>query len=330
MVHTINRAIRVEEYGPASVLKVTTLPKPVPQTNQVLVKIAYAGINFGDAGQRSGIYPLPLPFTAGGEGSGVIVELGPGVEHGFKVGDRVAFLALGTYTDYVVVNTDRLVKLPSHISLEQGAAYLCQGLTAVALAEKAYSIQKGDWIAIYAAAGGVGLLLTQIAHHRGAHVIGIVSTPEKAELVRSNGADEVVVIPGKDYTPLEKKVQELTLGLGVHAVYDSVGQATFESTLNIARRLGAIILYGSTSGDIPPQPLGRFAAKNLKLMWMTVLQYITTYDELNALFQRAVALLDEGVLNVHVSKVYKLEEAQQAHLDLEARRTTGKLLIKMD
>ncbi|KAF9904982.1 NADPH:quinone reductase [Linnemannia zychae] len=332
MVNSVARAIRVEEYGDASVLKYTTIPRPIPQANQVLVKVSYAGINFGDVGQRSGFYPTPVPFTAGGEGSGVIVELGPGVEHGFQVGDRVTFMAYGSYTDYVAVDTGRLGKLPDHVSFELGAAFLAQGLTAVALTEQAYAVKKDDWVVIHAAAGGMGLLLTQLSHRVGAHVIGTVSTPEKAALAKANGAEHVIVIPTKnsDYAPLEKKVAELTAGQGVHVVYDSIGKATFESTLAIARRLGTLVLFGSTSGDVPPQTLTRLAGKNLRLTWVSLLHYTTTFEEFDALYKKTLTLLDEGALKVQVSKVYEYEDAKQAHLDLESRKTTGKLLLKIN
>ncbi|KAK3848651.1 MAG: putative quinone oxidoreductase [Linnemannia gamsii] len=309
MVNSVTRAIRVEEYGDASVLKFTTIPCPIPQSNQVLVKISYAGINFGDVGQRSGFYPTPVSFTAGGEGSGVIVELGPGVEHGFQVGDRVSFLAYGSYTDSVAVDTGRLGKLPDHVSFELGAAFLAQGLTAVALIEQAYAL----------------------ARRLGAHVIGTVSTLEKADLAKANGAEHVVVIPhNSGYESLEKKAQELTNCQGVHAVYDSIGQSTFESTFNIVRRLGTLVLFGSTSGDIPPQSLTRLAVKSLKLTWVSILHYTTTFEEFDALFQKTLVLLDDGALKVQVSKVYEYEDAKQAHLDLEGRKTTGKLLLKIN
>ncbi|KAG9070564.1 NADPH:quinone reductase [Linnemannia hyalina] len=333
MVNSTIRAIRVEEYGDASVLKYTIIPRPIPQHNQVLVKVAYAGINFGDVGQRSGFYPTPVPFTAGGEGSGEIVELGPDVEHGFKVGDRVTFMAYGAYTDYAVVDTGRLGKLPDHVSLELGAAFLAQGLTAVALTEQAYTVKKDDWVVIHAAAGGMGLLLTQLSHRLGAHVIGTVSSNEKAALARANGADHVVVIPANksaSYEALEKKVHELTNGQGVHVVYDSIGQATFESSLEIARRLGTLVLFGSTSGDISPQSLTRLAGKNLKVTWVSLLHYTTTFEEFDELYQKTLKLLDDGGLKVQVSKVYEFEDAKQAHLDLEGRKTTGKLLLKVN
>ncbi|KAF9546473.1 NADPH:quinone reductase [Mortierella hygrophila] len=295
MVNSTNRAIRVEEHGDASILKYTNIPRPIPQHNQVLVKVAYAGINFGDVGQRLGFYPTPVPFTAGGEGSGEIVELGSDVEHGFK-----------------------------------GAAFLAQGLTAVALTEQAYAVKKDDWVVIYAAAGGMGLLFTQLSHGHGAHVIGTVSSNEKATLALT---DHVVVIPANKSAPyeaLEKKVHELTNGQGLHAVYDSIGQATFESSLEIARRLGTLVLFGSASGDISPQSLTRLAGKNLKVTWVRLLHYTTTFEEFDEWYQKTLKLLDDGGLKVQVSKVYEFEDAKQAHLDLEGRRTTGKLLLKVN
>ncbi|KAG0275018.1 NADPH:quinone reductase, partial [Linnemannia gamsii] len=204
-----------------------------------------------------------------------------------------------------------------------GAAFLAQGLTAVALIEQAYAVKKDDWVVIHAAAGGVVT---------GANVIGIVSSDEKAALVRANGADHVVVIPAHEsgsYEALEKKVKELTNGQGVHVVYDSIGQATFESSLEIVRRLGTLVLFGSTSGDIPPQSLIRLAGKNLKLTWVSLLHYTTTFEEFNGLYQKTLGLLDEGALKVQISKVYEFDDARQAHLDLEGRKSTGKLLLKV-
>lgn len=203
----------------------------------------------------------------------------------------------------------------------------------MALTEQAYAVKKDDWVVIHAAAGGVGLLLTQLSHRLGAHVIGTVSSDEKAALARANGADHVVVIlanKSASYEALEKKVRELTDGQGVHVVYDSIGQATFESSLEITRRLGTVVLFGSTSGDIPPQSLTRLAGKNLKLTWVSLLHYTTTFEEFDGLYQKTLRLLDEGGLKVQVSRVYEFEDAKQAHLDLEGRKTTGKLLLKVN
>lgn len=202
-----------------------------------------------------------------------------------------------------------------------------QGLTAVGLVRKGYAVQKGDWIVVHAAAGGVGLLLSQLGRLLGAHVIGTVSTEEKAALARANGAEHIVLI-NNGYEALEKKVRELTNGEGVHAVFDSVGQATFESSLNIVRRLGTLVLFGSASGPIPPLNLVRLAGKNVKLTWATVYNYITTREEFEDLVEDTLEYLEKGQLKVAIHKVYPVEDVQQAHLDLEGRKTTGKLLLK--
>ncbi|KAF9139976.1 NADPH:quinone reductase, partial [Mortierella sp. GBA39] len=259
MVGTSIRAIQVNQHGDASVLKPTTIPRPTYQPDQVLVKVAFSGVNYLDVIEREGSHPSPppvdggrsraIPFIPGHEASGEIVEVGFEAQHGFKVGDRVAFLGVDTYAEYVAVNTVNLARIPDHVSLADGAARLLQGLTAVGLIRKGYTVQKGDWVVIHAAAGG--LLATQLAHILGAHVIGTVSTEEKAILAKAAGAEHVVLI-NNGYEALEKKVHELTNGQGVHAVLDSIGQATFESSLNVVRRLGTLVLYGHASGIIPP------------------------------------------------------------------------------
>jgi NADPH2:quinone reductase len=201
-------------------------------------------------------------------------------------------------------------------------------LTAVGLVRKSYAIQKGDWIVIHAAAGGVGLLLTQLGHLLGAHVIGTVSTEEKAVLARANGAEHVVLV-NNGYEALEKKVHELTNGQGVHAVFDSVGQATFESSLNIVRRSGTLVLFGSASGAIPPFDVVRLAGKNVKLTWAILYNFIPTREEFDELYRDSVEYLEKGQLKVAIHKVYPIEDVKQAHLDLEGRKTTGKLLLKI-
>ncbi|KAF9133290.1 NADPH:quinone reductase [Mortierella sp. 14UC] len=334
MVNSTSRVIRVEERGQASVLKLTTIPRPTPSATQVLVKVAFAGVNFIDVAERLGKFPTPVPFVPGREGAGEIVEVGDQVQHGFKVGDRVAFLGLATYADYVAVDTVNLAKLPDHVSYVEGAALTIQGLTAWALATKSYPIQKNDWIVVHAAAGGVGLILSQIARRLGAHVIGTVSTEEKAALAKTNGgAHHVVVIPSDktaNYEPLEKLVSTLTNNKGVNAVFDSIGQATFESNLRIAGRNSTLVIFGSASGNIPDFNINRMTPKNLKLTRVSLYNYITTFEEFDALYKEALALLEgEDRIRLEVSKVYELEDVQQAHLDLEGRKSTGKLLLKV-
>ncbi|KAK3822065.1 MAG: putative quinone oxidoreductase [Linnemannia elongata] len=338
MVGTSIRAIQVDQHGDASVLKPTNIPRPTYQPDQVLVKVAFSGVNYLDVIERKGSHPSPppvdggrsrtTPFIPGHEASGEIVEVGSEVQHGFKIGDRVAFLGIDTYAEYVAVNTVNLAKLPDHVSLADGAAQLLQGLTAVGLVRKGYMVQKGDWIVIHAAAGGVGLLATQLARLLGAHVIGAVSTDEKAILAKAAGAEHVVLV-NNGYEALEKKVQELTNGQGVHAVLDSIGQATFESSLNIVRRLGTLVLYGHASGIIPPFLLVRLSGKNVRVTWTDLDNYIATREEFDELYGELSEHLAKGQLKIDIHKVYSFDEIQQAHLDLEGRKSTGKLLIKI-
>ncbi|KAG0276675.1 NADPH:quinone reductase, partial [Linnemannia exigua] len=212
-----------------------------------------------------------------------------------------------------------------------GAALPIQGLTALALATRAYPIQKNDWVVIHAAAGGVGLILSQLARRLGAHVIGTVSTAEKAALAKANGAEHVVVIPrNTGYEALEKKVQELTHNKGVNAVFDSVGQATFESDLTIAGRNSTLVFFGSASGNVPDFSINRLTPKNLKLTRVSLYNYMTTFEEFDALFKEGLALLEgDDKVKLEISKVYEFEDIQQAHLDLEGRKSTGKLLLKV-
>ncbi|KAG0291051.1 NADPH:quinone reductase [Linnemannia gamsii] len=337
MVNATSRVILVETRGPASVLTLTTVPRPTPNPTQVLVKVAFAGINYLDVNERTGAFPTPVPFIPGREGAGEIVEVGNEVQHGFKVGDRVAFLSQATYADYVAVDTLRLAKLPDSVSYEDGATLMIQGLTALSLATKSYPIQRGDIIVIHAAAGGVGLILSQIASRLGATVIGTVSTEEKATLARANGTHHVVVIPStpapgtkNPYEPLEAFVNQLTNNKGVHAVYDSIGKATFESDLVIARRCATLVFYGSVSGPVPDLNINRLTAKNLKVTRIQLYNYMTTFEEFDELYKEGLALLKgEDRIKLDVSKVYEFEDIQQAHLDLEGRKTTGKLLLKV-
>ncbi|KAK3848664.1 MAG: hypothetical protein J3R72DRAFT_415990 [Linnemannia gamsii] len=331
MVSPTSRVIRVDEPGKVSVLKQVTIPRPTPTSTQVLVKVAYAGLNYIDFAQRLGYFPTSFPFIPGREGSGQIIEVGSEVRYDFKVGDRVVFMAPSTYAEYVAVDVVHLAKLPNHISYEQGAALVAQGLTAWSLVSRAYPIQKNDWVVIHAAAGGVGLILSQLARRLGAHAIGVVSSEDKATLARANGAEHVVVIPhNSSYEALEQKVQELTNGEGVHAVFDSIGKDTFDSSLNITRLAGTLVLFGSASGSIPDFNVMRLMPKNLKLTWVSLYNYVKTFEEFNVLLSEWLALLEgEDAIKLEVSKVYEFEDIQQAHLDFESRTSTGKLLLKV-
>ncbi|KAG0372256.1 MAG: hypothetical protein J3R72DRAFT_375483 [Linnemannia gamsii] len=321
-------AIQIPKHGDSSVLAYVSVPKPTPKPDQVLVKVAYAGVNFIDTYQRSGLYPQTLPFIVGREGSGEIVEVGPKVNGDFKVGDRVAFMGAGSYAEYDAVSTVSLAKLPDAVSFEQGAALLLQGLTAWSLVRQAYKVEKGDWVLIHAAAGGVGLLLCQMCKLLGANVIGTTSSEAKAQLAKANGADYVINY-SNGYDELVTKVNELTGNKGVHVVLDGVGAATFDVSLKVVRRLGTVISFGNASGAVPPVNILRLSEKNIRLMRTTLMQYITTREEFDTLSSELLDLVAEGKLQFAIHKVYPIQDVKQAHDDLEGRKTTGKLILKL-
>ncbi|KAF9354153.1 NADPH:quinone reductase [Mortierella sp. NVP85] len=321
-------AVQIAQHGDSSILAYVSVPKPTPKSDQVLVKVAYSGVNFIDTYQRSGLYPQNLPFILGREGSGEIVEVGSEAKGDFQVGDRVAFVGPGSYAEYDAVSTTTLAKLPAAVSLEQGAALLLQGLTAWSLVRQAYKVEKGDWVLIHAAAGGVGLLLCQMCKLLGANVIGTTSTEAKANLAKQNGADYVVDY-SNGYDSLIDKVNELTENKGVHVVFDGVGAATFDVSLKVVRRLGTVISFGNSSGAVPPVNIMRLAEKNIRLMRTTLFQYITTQEEFEALSKELLQLVAENKLQFAIHKIYNIKDVKQAHDDLEGRKTTGKLLLSL-
>ncbi|KAF9317053.1 NADPH:quinone reductase [Podila horticola] len=325
---TTSHAVQIAAHGDSSVLAYVPVAKPTAKPDQVLIKVHYAGVNFIDTYQRSGLYPQAMPFVLGREGSGEIVEVGSQAGSGFKVGDRVAFIGPGSYAEYAAVSTLTVAKLPDSITYEKGAALLIQGLTAWSLVRQAYKIEKGDWVLIHAAAGGMGLLLCQISKLLGAHVIGTTSTEAKAELARKNGADHVVNY-ANGYDPVVEKINELTGGKGVHVVYDGVGAATFDTSLKVVRRLGTVISFGNSSGSVPPVNIMRLAEKNIRLMRTTLFQYLTTREEFETLSSELLQLVAENKLEFAIHKVYPIQDVKQAHDDLESRKTTGKLLLKV-
>ncbi|KAG0304562.1 NADPH:quinone reductase [Dissophora globulifera] len=320
-------AVQIPKHGDSSVLAYVSVPKPSPKPDQVLIKVAYAGVNFIDTYQRSGLYPQVLPFILGREGSGEIVELGSDVKD-LKVGDRVAFLGPSSYAEYDAVSTTSVAKLPDAVNLEMGAALLLQGLTAWSLVRQAYNVQKGDWVLVHAAAGGVGLLLCQMCKVLGANVIGTTSTDAKAQLAKENGADHVVDY-SKGYDSLVEKVNELTGSKGVHVVFDGVGAATFDASLKVVRRLGTVVSFGNASGSVPPVNIMRLAEKNIRLMRTTLFKYITTREEFDSLSAELLQLVADNKLDFAIHKVYPIQDVKQAHDDLERRKTTGKLLLKL-
>jgi NADPH2:quinone reductase len=292
---------------------------------EVRVKIEAAGVNYIDVYHRSGLYPMEPPFTPGMEAAGVVDVVGRDVTD-VKVGDRVAYaMQPGAYAEYAVVTAARLVRVPAGVSAEQGAAAMLQGMTAHYLALDAYHLEPGRTALVHAAAGGVGLLLVQIAKMQGAVVYGTVSTEEKARLAREAGADHVILYTKTDFGA---EVKELTGGLGVDVVYDAVGQATFEKSLDCLRRRGTLVLYGQASGKVPPVDLWVLQAKgSLYVTRPGLAHYVAERAEL---LQRASDLfgwIAAGELKLRIHAAVPMREAARAHRDLESRKTMGKLLL---
>ncbi|MFC7342651.1 quinone oxidoreductase family protein [Saccharopolyspora griseoalba] len=319
------RAIRVTAHGGPEVLEHTELEAPEPGAGQLLVKVAAAGVNFIDTYQRSGIYSMQLPFTPGSEGAGEVIAAGTGVED-FAVGDRVAWAgAPGSYAEKVLVPADAAVALPDGVDQRTAAAAMLQGLTAHYLISSTYPIRTGETALVHAAAGGMGLLLTQLIKHRGGNVIGTVSTAEKEALAREAGADEVIRYTERD---VAAEVDDLTDGRGVDVVYDGVGRSTFEASLASLRTRGMLALFGAASGPVPPvDPQALNSAGSVFLTRPKLGDHLLTRQELE---WRAGELLDwigSGALRIRVGATYPLAEARAAHEDLQARKTTGKLLL---
>ena len=319
------KAIQVSEVGGPEVLKLVYLPTPDPKPNEALVQIKAAGVNFIDVYFREGRYPAPLPFINGQEAAGLVVAVGTDVTTA-RLGDRVAYTgALGSYSEYATVPADRLVKLPDEIDFNQAAAAMLQGMTAHYLTHGTYPIKSGDNVLIHAAAGGVGLLLVQMAKHLGARVIGTAGSEEKAQLARDAGADEVIIYTKQDF---ETETRRLTEGQGVHVVYDGVGKDTFAKDLKVLRPRGYLVLFGGASGAVPAFDLLELTKHGSLFVTRPSLQhYVATREELDQRAKDVLQGIVRGDLKLHLHKTYSLEEAQQAHRDLEGRKTTGKLLL---
>jgi NADPH2:quinone reductase len=315
----------VNANGGPEVLKLEDLPDPKPGAGQALVRVEAAGLNFIDVYQRMGVYKIPLPFTLGQEGGGTVDAIGEGVT-ALKPGDRVAWTSiLGSYADRVVVPADRLVPLPQAMTTKQGAAIMLQGLTAHYLASSTYSLKPGDTCVVHAGAGGVGLLLTQIAKLRGARVITTVGTPEKARLSREAGADEVVQYTTEDF---EAAARKATGGKGVQVVYDSVGKTTVEKSLNSLAPRGLLALFGQSSGPVGPFDPQILAQKgSLFLTRPTLVNYIATTEELRQRSSELFNWVAEGKLRLRMEHEFPLGDAAEAHKALEGRKTTGKVLL---
>jgi len=319
------KAIQVKHTGGPEVMELVDLPVPVPKANEVVVKLAASGINFIDVYHREGRYKVPLPFTPGQEGAGTVTAVGADVTS-VKVGDRVAWChLLGAYAEYSVVVADRLVPIPAGVTDQQAAAAMLQGMTAQYLAYDTYPLKRGETALVHAAAGGVGLLLTQMAHNIGARVIATVSTDEKAKLAREAGADEIIFYTKSDF---EADTKQLTGGKGVDVVYDSVGKTTFEKGLNILRPRGMMVLYGGSSGAAPAiDPIILTQKGSLYLTRPSLGNYVATREDLVARSSAVFGMITSGKLKLRIEYTYPLSEAQQAHRDLEGRKTTGKLLL---
>jgi NADPH2:quinone reductase len=316
-------AIRVEQHGGPEVLAPAQTDRPQPGPGQVLVQLAAAGVNFVDTYYRSGLYPQPVPYTPGSEGAGTVVAVGDGVDTP-KVGDRVASTNLaGAYAKFALAPADRVVAVPDGVGDEVAAAVLLQGMTAHYLLLDSYRVQPGDTVLVHAAAGGMGLLLTQLATRLGARVIGTVSTADKEKLARQAGAVEVV-----RYDEVPARVRELTGGEGVPVVYDGVGRDTFDASLASLRPHGVLALYGYASGPVPPFDLNRLQlGGSLYVTRPTLGHFVATPQELARRAGDVFGWVADGSVQVAIGGRYPLAEAGRAHEDLQGRRTTGKLLL---
>lgn len=321
------KAIRVHQYGGPEALTLEDLPTPQLGPGQALVKIEAIGVNFIDVYHRIGLYPAPLPRLMGVEAAGVVEALGADVTE-VKVGDRVGYAftaAPGAYAQYALVPSARLVTLPTGVDTRTAAAAMLQGMTAHYLTHSTYPLKKGDSCLVHAAAGGVGLLLCQMARQAGARVFGTVSTEEKARLAREAGAEVAIRYTEQDF---EAEVKRLTNGRGVQVVYDSVAKDTFDKSLNCLAPRGYLALYGQSSGPVPPFDVNQLSAKgSLFLTRPTLHHYTSTREEL---LQRAHGVLDAvstGTLKIRIGATFPLAEAAEAHRQLEGRKTTGKVLL---
>ena len=319
------RAIQIAQTGGAEVLQPRELPTPTPGPGEALVQIEASGVNFIDIYLREGRYASPLPFIPGQEAAGVVLALGPDAAS-VKVGDRVAWCGTpGTYAQFAVAPVARLIAVPDGITTRQAAAAMLQGMTAHYLSHSTYAIRNGDAVLIHAGAGGVGLLLIQMAKHLGARVFATVSTGEKATLARAAGADETILYTREDFAA---RVREFTGGAGVPVVYDSVGKTTFDGSLACLHPRGILVLYGGSSGAVPPFDLIQLSTRgSLYVTRPTLKDYTATHEELVMRAGDVLRWVADGSLKLRLEHSYPLADAAQAHRDLEARKTTGKVLL---
>ena len=319
------KAIRVHGPGGPEVMRLEDVPEPHAGPGEIVVRLEAIGINFIEVYQRTGQYAMQYPYTPGAEGAGIVTAVGDGVTR-VRVGDRVASEQfVGAYAELTKTKAEKVVRLPDGISARVGAAVMLQGLTAHYLVTSTYVLQRGDRCLIHAAAGGVGLLLCQVAHHRGAWIVGTTSTPEKAALARDAGADEVILYTQQDFVP---EVKRLTGGAGVQVVYDSVGKTTFNGSLDCLARRGMMVLFGQSSGAVPPfdpQILNRKGS--LFLTRPTLGHHVATPEELNGRASELLGWIQAGWLHVQIDRTVPLADVGAAHTALESRQTVGKVLL---
>lgn len=319
------KAVRIHTFGGPEVMQLDDVPTPSPKTGQVLVKLAAAGLNYIDVYQRTGLYPNSLPYTMGLEGSGVVAGVGPEVTE-FQEGAPVTYTGVpGAYAEYAVIPADRLVRMPSGLDVQVGAAAMLQGMTAHYLAYTTYPLKSGDTCLVHAAAGGVGLLLVQMARQCGARVFGTVSTEEKAALAREAGADAAILYTQQDF---EAEVKRLTNGKGVQVVYDSVGKTTFDKSLNCLAPLGYMVLYGQASGPVAPFDAAILNAKgSLFLTRPSLFHYTADRASLEKRAGDVLGWIAAGKLTMRMEHTFALADVASAHRSLEGRKTTGKVLL---
>ncbi len=316
-------AIRVENTGGPEVLRFVEVESGKPGPGQALVRLEAIGVNFIDVYHRTGLYPLPLPFTPGSEAAGIVEEIGSGVSD-LKKGDRVAYaMVRGAYAEFAVVPAEKLVPVPKSIDVKTAAAVMLQGMTAHYLINSTYRLEKGNTALVHAAAGGVGGLLVQMAKQRGARVFGTAST-KKLDIVRGDGADAAIDYTTQDF---EAEVMKLTGNAGVNVVYDSVGKTTFDKSLECVTLRGTLALFGQSSGPVPPFDPSRLAVKGVYLTRPSLAHYTTTRDELLWRARDVFSMIEAGTLNVRIDSEFPLRDAAQAHQLLESRKTIGKVLL---
>ncbi|KAI9222699.1 putative NADPH--quinone reductase [Blastocladiella britannica] len=322
---TTMKAIQVAATGGVDTLVLATVAKPTAGAGQVLVRNTYSGVNFIDTYHRTGLYKLPLPFIPGREAVGTIEAVGTGVTR-LAVGDRVAWIGPGSYAEYTAAPIGFTVKVPAAIPDETAAAALLQGLTALAFVKHAYPVQKGDYVLVHAGAGGTGGLLVQLAKQRGAHVIATTSSEAKADMARSLGADHVIRY---DHEKVSERVLAITGGKGVAAVFDGVGKATFDESLASLGRRGFLISFGNASGKVPEVDLMRLSKNNVYLARPTLFEAIKTEEEFLELADELYGLIAQDKLKIRIHKTFPLVNAGDAHTEIEAGKTAGKILLQI-